>query len=76
MLQESGILEDFQRVYNERERLYIYRDPVYNRAFEIIELYLHVSGQHALSEDKHQFNVVLSSVQIVVEHAFGHVFKQ
>ena len=76
MLQESGILEDFRRVYGEKERLYVYGDPAYIGAFGIMGPYQHVGGRHALPEDEYQFNVALSSVRIAVEHAFGHIFKQ
>jgi hypothetical protein len=76
MVYNLGVLNKCQTVYNNYQRLYIYSDLAYSSAFGIIRPYQHPGGWHALPCNEHEFNIALSLVRILVEHAFEHVVKQ
>jgi nuclease HARBI1 len=76
IVHNSKVLDKCRTVYGNRQRLYIYGDLAYVSAFGIMGPYQHPGGRHALPHNEHEFNVALSLVRILVEHAFGHVIQQ
>jgi hypothetical protein len=70
----EAILQEVFRGYSEDEEPLIYRDPAYTSVYGVIGPYLRQPRRPLLAKEM-EFNYIMSTIRISIEHLFGHVLK-
>jgi len=67
-------LQEVFRGYSEDEEPLIYGDPAYTGAYRVIGPYLRQPRRPLLAKEM-EFNYIISTIRISIEHLFGRILK-